>query len=913
MVLPSSVLTTERNGCRMGREMERDGTEHEEGLFRALFEHMEEGVALHDVIYDDSGNPIEYRIIDINPAYTLHTGASRALVVGKTSFEAYGVTPPPYLEEFMVAGHLGRFNRFETYFSPMDRYFSISVAPMGKGHFATIFTDITEQKHHEQLREQSERQFIQVFDLAPNPIAVTELDGTLINFNRAFCEVLGWKREDLVGRKTVELGIWPSPEQRQRAVERLKTTERFNGLVFDIRTNSGEIRQLELGGALIELGNRKVLVTAARDITEMLATERARREASEELERYFSLALDLMCIANVDGRFVRLNPAWEGVLGYSVAELKEANFLDFVHPEDLHETLQALKQLNDRQSVIAFTNRYRHRDGHWRYIEWRTIPYANGVVYAAARDVTDRVAATQALRRGLFDLERSQMVAHLGSYRFNVPDGTWECSRGLEKVFGINAEFPKTVEGWAMIIHPDDSEEMLRYLREDVIGKLGEFDREYRIVRSNDHATRWVHGLGSLELDEQGQPVTMFGTIQDVTERHDAEVDRLKLEEKLLQAQKLESLGVLAGGIAHDFNNLLTSILGNASLALDELSTLSPVRQQLTDIEVASKRAADLCRQLLAYSGKGRFVVQPLSLNELVEEMAHLLSVTISKKVVIKYNFSETIPQVLADATQIRQVVMNLITNASEALGEKSGVVAVNTGVMHCDAAYLKGTYLGENLREGKYSYIEVTDTGCGMDVETLTRVFDPFFTTKFTGRGLGLAAVLGIVRGHSGAIKVYTELKQGTSFKVLLPAVDGKIAVSAIDAVSKELKGSGLVLVVDDEETVRSVARSILERAGYSVVEATDGQDAVQKFLAQKDKVRVVVLDLTMPHLDGDACFREMRRIREDVRVLMTSGYNEQDVVSRFTGKGLAGFLQKPFTQHQLLTAITTILESNV
>jgi PAS domain S-box-containing protein len=299
----------------MVSETERDGTVHGDGLFRALFEHMAEGVALHDVIYDESDNPIEYRIIDINPAYTLHTGVTRSLVVGKTSFEAYGVTPPPYLEEFMVAGHLGRFNRFETYFLPMDRYFSISVAPMGKGHFATIFTDITEQKHHELLREQSERQFTQVFDLAPNPIAVTELDGTLINFNQAFCEVLESKREELVGKKTVELNIWPNPEQRQRLVEMVKRDGRINGLVVDIRTRSGQIRQLEFGGALIELGNRQIIVTAARDITEMLAAERARREASEELGRYFNLALDLMCIANVDGRFVRLNPSWEQVLG----------------------------------------------------------------------------------------------------------------------------------------------------------------------------------------------------------------------------------------------------------------------------------------------------------------------------------------------------------------------------------------------------------------------------------------------------------------------------------------------------------------------------------------------------------------------------------------------------------------------
>lgn len=901
-----------RNGPQMVDEFTREAT-NDSSLFRSLFLHMSEGVALHEVLYDDVGQPKDYRILDINPAYTGHTGLTPEMVVGKSSFEAYGVTTPPYLTEFMVAGHEGRHHRFETYFPPLDRHFSISVAPMGKGLFATIFTDVTENKRLEERRQQSENKFTQVFDLAPNPIAVTELDGTLVSFNRAYCELLGWTREEMAGRKTTDLGIWVNEQQRRDLVALLQRAQRFNAELIDIRTKTGELRQMEFSGALIELDHKQVLVTAARDITDMRAAELAKKHASEELERFFTCALDLLCIANTDGRFLRLNPAWETVLGYPIHELTSARFLDFVHPEDVASTVQSLSALESGKPVINFTNRYRHRDGSFRYIEWRTMPFEQGIIYAAARDVTERVLATQAQQQSLVDLGRSQLVARLGSYRFYAALGTWECSRALDVIFGIEPDFPKTVESWGQLIHPDDSTEMLRYLSQEVLQKGGDFDREYRIVRHSDKAVRWVHGLGGLERDEQGRVVTMFGTIQDVTERLEAEHERLRLEEKLLHAQKLESLGVLAGGIAHDFNNLLTSILGNASLALDEVSSMSPIRQQLLDVEIASKRAADLCRQLLAYSGKGRFLVQPLSLNELVEEMAHLLSVTISKKVVIKYHFCEQVPPVMADATQVRQVVMNLITNASEAVGEKSGVVVVTTGAMHCDEAYLKTTYLGEGLPEGQYSYVEVSDTGQGMDAETLVRIFDPFFTTKFTGRGLGLAAVLGIVRGHKGAIKVYSELKQGTTFKVLLPAEAGQTAQPLADIAAQGLAGTGLVLVADDEETVRSVARSMLERAGYAVIEACDGQDAVVKFQARASEIRAVVLDMTMPHLDGEACFREIRRIRQDIKVLMTSGYNEQDVVSRFTGKGLAGFLQKPYTLNQLLAALTEILSNKL
>ena len=251
----------------------------------------------------------------------------------------------------------------------------------------------------------------------------------------------------------------------------------------------------------------------------------------------------------------------------------------------------------------------------------------------------------------------------------------------------------------------------------------------------------------------------ILANVRDITERMQMEEKHRKIEDRMREVQKLESLGVLAGGIAHDFNNLLMSILGRADLALFSLSETSPACQHLEEIIRASHRAADLCRQMLAYSGKGRFVIGRFDMSEIVREMGEMLNVSISKNAMMQYSLAEGLPPVEVDATQIRQVVMNLITNASEALGDGQGIISVKTGVMECDEACLSGSYLDDKLPGGTYVYLEVSDTGCGMDSETLTRIFDPFFSKKFTGRGLGLAAVLGIVRGHKGAIKIYSEV----------------------------------------------------------------------------------------------------------------------------------------------------------
>jgi signal transduction histidine kinase/CheY-like chemotaxis protein len=395
--------------------------------------------------------------------------------------------------------------------------------------------------------------------------------------------------------------------------------------------------------------------------------------------------------------------------------------------------------------------------------------------------------------------------------------------------------------------------------------------------------------------------------LEEITSRKQAEDERNKMENKMQQTQKLESLGVLAGGIAHDFNNILTAIIGNAELALLRINKESPGVDNLHKIEEAAARAADLAKQMLAYSGKGKFVIENINLNLLLEDMLHMLEVSISKKAELRLKLIPDLPSVEADATQIRQIIMNLVINASEAIDEMSGVIAITTGCLECNMDYLKDVWLDENLNQGLYVYLEIADTGCGMDTHTLAKLFDPFFTTKFTGRGLGMAAVLGIVRGHKGAIKVYSEPGKGTSFKILLPASGKPAQILNHYGFDNNWKGSGTVLLVDDEETVRDIGKDMLQEFGFTTITANDGREAVEIFKTTPD-ISFVILDLTMPHMDGEQCFRELRQLKPGVKVIMSSGFSEHEVTQKFMGKGLAGFIQKPYKLSALKEAIQKI-----
>ncbi len=415
-----------------------------------------------------------------------------------------------------------------------------------------------------------------------------------------------------------------------------------------------------------------------------------------------------------------------------------------------------------------------------------------------------------------------------------------------------------------------------------------------------------THSLRGCSLGRRAVGVGFF----DLTARKKFEAEQRATAERMQHAQKLESLGILAGGIAHDFNNLLAGILGNASLALLELPESSPVRPLLDRVEATARVASDLTRQMLAYSGRGRFVIEGVDVSTLVEEMVRLLNVTLSDRAVVRYDFAQGLPLIEADASQVRQVVMNLVTNASDALEGTSGSICVRTSLQRVDRSYASAYWLDDELEPGDYVVIEVSDTGSGMSEATKARLFDPFFTSKAMGRGLGMAAVLGIVRGHKGAIKVYSEEGKGTTIKALFPvAPSAEPSGSYAPIESARPMDGSLVLVVDDEETVRTIACKVLEREGCRTLAAEDGLEGLRVFEAHAAEIDLVLLDLTMPHLDGEEVFRVIRGLRPELPVILTSGYNEQDTLARFAGKGLAGFLQKPWTARELIAIASNTL----
>ena len=393
----------------------------------------------------------------------------------------------------------------------------------------------------------------------------------------------------------------------------------------------------------------------------------------------------------------------------------------------------------------------------------------------------------------------------------------------------------------------------------------------------------------------QGRAVLCIG--RDVTERRRVEEERRRFEARTQHAQRLESLGVLAGGVAHDFSNLLMGILGNTGLALIKLPPDSDVRRLLDRIETTCLRASELTNQMLAYAGKARFVIQVVDPAALVREMAQLLASVLPKSLELRTEFDPDAPAVEGDPAQIRQVVMNLITNAGEAMGNVPGAVIVRVQSVCVDDRVLAAPNLVGDLVAGAHVLLEVTDAGCGMDAETQARMFDPFFTTKFLGRGLGMAAVLGIVRGHGGAIQVDSRPGQGTTIRVYFPAATG-VALSppAAHLIGGDAPVSGTVLVVDDDAGVRQVAEEALSAAGFTVLTAADGLEALVRFEQNAAGIALVVLDLSMPRMGGEDACDALRRIRPDVSILLSSGYGEEEVTQRMGGREVAGFIRKPY-----------------
>ena len=524
-------------------------------------------------------------------------------------------------------------------------------------------------------------------------------------------------------------------------------------------------------------------------------------------------------------------------------------------------------------------------------------PVNEGELFGRVRSALSLYHERMRLRARTRALAESQQRYELAINGVN--DGIWDMNLSTHQIFlshtwkemlgYLDDELPSQMGMWESLVHPDDRAKMLAAIQEHWEGKTPFFSSEHRICTKSG-TYKWVYTRGRALRDEHGKVQRMAGSTTDISARKN-------LELQLRQAQQMESIGRLSTGIAHDFNNLLTIILGNASLGRMNLPAGALAGENLAKIERASLQAAEFCKQLLTYSGHGRLTILNLDLNTLVAQITELLRTSISKKVELRFELSPEPLLVEVDPAQIQQVLMNLVLNAAEAIADHVGVITLKTALVQTGEHDLAEAVLSPQLPWADYVVFEVADTGCGMSHEVQEKIFEPFFTTKFTGRGLGLSTALGVVCSHKGAVKVNSTIGQGTTFRVYLPkSRQEPVAPPADSYTARLLRGSGTVLVVDDEPGVREVTKGFLNKIGFDVLLAQDGVAGVEVFQANADRIVAVVMDLSMPNMNGPEACDHMRAIRADLPILLSSGYSEDESMHRYGDRGISGFLQKPY-----------------
>lgn len=775
-------------------------------------------------------------------------------------------------------------------------------------------SDITPRDRAEQSLRQSEQRFAQFMLHLPGLAWVKDDQGRYVYANDAAVKVFRTPRDRLYGMTDAEIFPPETASQFREAdrkalisgtgVQTIESLEHEDGVVhhsivskFPLPLSDG--KQTLVGGIAI-------------DITERRRAEETLRESEERFRALVEHGFEGINIVDRDGVLVYAGPGNKSVLGFSADEVKGRSTFDTIHPDDLPKAQAAwLRIQKNPEQIYLPPIRLQHKDGSWHWMEVSACnlldhPAVGGIV-VNWRDITQRKIAEDNLQESeerkaaIFEsaLDALITIDHEGKIV--------EWNPAAERIFGYT---PQQAIGreLAELIIPAESRDAHRrgMIRFNNSGEGPVLRRLIELTALRADRTEFPTEIYITPI--RTEPPLFSGFLRDITERKQAEAERLKLEAQILHGQKLESLGVLAGGIAHDFNNLLTVMLGNASLALMQLPDESPARSMLGEVQHAAERAADLTKQMLAYSGKGKFEIQPLRLDALVHEMAKLLKTVVSKKAMI--NLSLEAAGIEGDPTQIRQVLMNLIINASDALESNIGSIHVRTGTLNASEEDLHSRYLPEVPPAGTYSWIEVEDTGKGMSEETQARIFDPFFTTKFTGRGLGLAAVLGIVRAHRGTIKVISAPEQGTIFKLLFPTTAAEpVRIPEGEPLVLGRRGKGTILIIDDEQIINTFVGRALESAGFHTLAVNDGQQGLLLLGQHLNEIVAIVLDLTMPGMDGLEVLRELRNLAPDVPVLVMSGYSEQDVSVRCQGTGARGFIQKPFTARSLVAAVSGIL----
>jgi PAS domain S-box-containing protein len=791
-----------------------------------------------------------------------------------------------------------------------------------------IGQDITERRMAEEAMIESETKYRTLVEMFPFSVLIF-VDDLVVFVNETTLHTLRLQSDvQILGTDALRFVAARERDRMTRYTEMRKDFDADAPLQYEsvFQRADGEEFPTEVHVREVTFRGQFALQFLVIDITERQRAQQAVRESERKYRDILESIQEGYYEISTEGLFTFFNPALCRMLGYTPDEMLGLSYTRLYNSDE-----------GRQRAYEAYAHVYRtgvdlqlldwslvRKDGASAFFEISIGPMrvsgdsgaSNGASGSISgfrgivRDVSDRKQAESALReaegryRELFENANDIVYTHDLEGRFTA------LNKAGEEISGYTRDE-------AMELHVNDvlatqysslaSDMFERKLNESAITRY-----EAEII--NKSGARIPVEISTRLIYKDGAPVGVQGIARDITERRQAEEERQRLEAQIQHSQKLEGLGVLAGGIAHDFNNLLVGILGNAGLAMSRMQPNDAARGFVRKVEDTAQRAAELTNQMLAYAGKGTFVKRPLNLSNLAREMGQLLAASISKNVALQYDCDPAIPMVEGDSAQIHQVILNLVTNASDAVGDKPGTIILRTFTANIGTDFKSEAYLNEEVAPGRYVCLEVTDTGCGMPPETQARIFDPFFSTKFTGRGLGLAAALGIVRSHGGAVSVRSTPGKGTTFRVYLPVCGSTATSHAINQPVdtdpfRTWRTTGLVLIVDDEETVRAVAEETLHEVGFETRTANDGAEAVAIFSEQPQSFTAVLMDLMMPAMNGNQAIEELKRIRPDVPVILSSGYTAEDAGGSVRKHARTAFIQKPYAPTQLLKLLQSLL----
>ena len=754
--------------------------------------------------------------------------------------------------------------------------------------YQQLQTALEERKQIEKALREERNLVSAILDVAGTLIVVLDKQGKIVSFNQACEKITGYSSEEVENKQVWDLIAPEEIETTTKVFEQLKKGEFPNQHQNYWVAKDGSRRLISWSNTcLIDddgYGSVKYIIATGIDTTE-------KQKLEEDLNRFFSLSLDMLCVAGLDGYFKQINPAFEEILGYTKAELFAQSFLSFIHPDDVVPTLTEMDKLSQGVKTIAFENRYRCKDGSYKWMQWSATPYEQ-LLYAVARDITERKQTQEKIHEqtALLDVATDAIMVR------GLENQILFWNQGAERLYGFTSAEALGKNANELLYR--DSLPQLEEIHQ-VLFESGYWKGELHQVTKDDNDIV-VFSTWNLVRDEQGNPKSTLIVNTDITEKK-------QLEAQFLRAQRLESIGTLSGGIAHDLNNILTPILAISQLLPLTIPQADEQTGHLFDVlENSAKRGATLVKQVLSFARGVQGDRTPLQVKHIISEIKDFARNTFPKSIEIQVGLPDDLRLISADATQIHQVLMNLCVNARDAM-PNGGTLSIKAENIDIDQNYVK---MNLDATVGNYVLITVADTGTGIAPETLERIFEPFFTTKEQGKGtgLGLSTTIGIIKSHGGFIHVYSEVGEGTKFQVYLPAIHIEEIVQDEKAEIPEGKGE-LILLADDEMSIRDITKTSLENCNYQVLTASDGIEAIALYAQYRNEISIVLIDMMMPEMDGVTTIRTLQRMNPQVKIIAVSGLATSDKVSAAMSSGAKLFLSKPYTSEELLRKLHQVI----